>query len=991
MIPVKKRRKPGDAGGWETTDRFRRGSTPRLAAPSFSPLASPSPSPSASTSALVNYQTGTRPVFSSLAALSSSPDTTLRRPDNDWSDPDTASIASRDSAELRERRPNRWRGTATAWRALTESDRLVMAALHKARDRDLAAHLYNVFALKQQAALVPHTPRRRVPRADNVPSIVKREPGLSSSDDESSREPGRPWAPHPHWTAWPLRVCDAPQVGQYGFVEADDGVGSETYCAANPPNEDKPSRPLEELLTATILRLAKERFRQRKEFTRRKPAVGDEKGTEKQAKRNEKGKGQDKQKAFTQSTLSSSSEAVNRPYGGVAGPASIPFDDEMYRNKDEADTAATTASDRAMRPVVSADDDRSAALLRPTVRHLLTQLDLTLTVLHHVRVATAAGASDDDDDGGGSSSSGDDYGGYDSDSAKKADPLPRPGAIHSWIRPPHWRPGPTSAIVLDGELTTPARRRAANSKERTPKSSTPQKVREPGGSESQPPTTPNRVGRPPKERPRLPGESDEAYQIRIARLTHRSRAAVAGKGTVHAPDADDEPPPPPSSSTRPKRIRYRDPFAGWRLRDWSDVLGAAALAGFDGPVVARTAQRCADLFNQGMALDTLPVGSGTQANENATVRRSVPAYTRNVYTPRLDARRYTIPTESEPDASDTDRDGPSATHARQSVLKARRLRRLHEGMEGHGGNEDAGDGEDGTTARSTQTTTPGPRRKRLWPYPPPPRPAWSRSPSGRAADLARRASIRPASDPPNAAVAAHPTASAGAAGAAFATGIRTLHGWCCPHEGCPRAAEPFTRRMNLLRHLAVRHGHPVRKQPKASQTGDTGAPASGDAMSASVDADVSAIATVSAASQMDASTSKQWFCTQAGCPRAAEPFTRRANLRRHLQTMHSDDAARKQPTTPRARFASASTSRNVSSDGREDAQDPVPTAAADKTDKPAVRTRDGTSKPWFCPHVGCLRAAEPFTRRLNMVRHVEAVHGAHAAAAAAGATASGAV
>ncbi|KND91200.1 hypothetical protein TOPH_03962 [Tolypocladium ophioglossoides CBS 100239] len=51
----------------------------------------------------------------------------------------------------------------------------------------------------------------------------------------------------------------------------------------------------------------------------------------------------------------------------------------------------------------------------------------------------------------------------------------------------------------------------------------------------------------------------------------------------------------------------------WGIRDWSDVVGAAALAGFSEDVIKRTTRRCANLFGQGMVirrLDEVPHSRG---------------------------------------------------------------------------------------------------------------------------------------------------------------------------------------------------------------------------------------------------------------------------------------------------------------------------------------------------------------------------------------------
>lgn len=64
-------------------------------------------------------------------------------------DRDTDEIRSLDSDELRETRPNRWRGHPSTWRAWTERERRAWSALDNARRADLAVHLYNAFGLRE--------------------------------------------------------------------------------------------------------------------------------------------------------------------------------------------------------------------------------------------------------------------------------------------------------------------------------------------------------------------------------------------------------------------------------------------------------------------------------------------------------------------------------------------------------------------------------------------------------------------------------------------------------------------------------------------------------------------------------------------------------------------------------------------------------------------------------------------------------------------------
>ncbi|KAK4636216.1 hypothetical protein CLAFUW4_00422 [Fulvia fulva] len=53
-------------------------------------------------------------------------------------------------------------------------------------------------------------------------------------------------------------------------------------------------------------------------------------------------------------------------------------------------------------------------------------------------------------------------------------------------------------------------------------------------------------------------------------------------------------------------------------RDWSEILGVAALVGFDQTVIDRTARRCATLFREGMTLRTMPEVLAGTAHDHTT-------------------------------------------------------------------------------------------------------------------------------------------------------------------------------------------------------------------------------------------------------------------------------------------------------------------------------------------------------------------------------------
>ncbi|KAK2683632.1 hypothetical protein RAB80_001578 [Fusarium oxysporum f. sp. vasinfectum] len=134
----------------------------------------------------------------------------------------------------------------------------------------------------------------------------------------------------------------------------------------------------------------------------------------------------------------------------------------------------------------------------------------------------------------------------------------------------------------------------------------------------------SRRGRPRKVHIPHAGESHEEMLQRVARESHRkipstledrdaafeewirkgdeiiererSRSLSLKRATSQGAETEEE--SVPGTNAERKLLR-------WGLRDWSDVLGAAAIAGFSGDVIARATRRCADLFGEGMVVRTL--------------------------------------------------------------------------------------------------------------------------------------------------------------------------------------------------------------------------------------------------------------------------------------------------------------------------------------------------------------------------------------------------
>ena len=133
---------------------------------------------------------------------------------------------------LPEYRPNRFRGPEFSWRRLTAGDRMTAEALETARCRDLAAHLYNAYALRVRA--------RRIAEGKGVPKEL--------DEDE-------PFVPSKAWTSWPMHANEVPRVDEHLWRHGDG--------AFRMPPDLRPSAELEEEIMATMIRSAKERFQGR--------------------------------------------------------------------------------------------------------------------------------------------------------------------------------------------------------------------------------------------------------------------------------------------------------------------------------------------------------------------------------------------------------------------------------------------------------------------------------------------------------------------------------------------------------------------------------------------------------------------------------------------------------------------------------------------------------------------------------------------------------
>lgn len=129
-----------------------------------------------------------------------------------------------------EERPNRFRGPQSTWRRLTAEERQNAQALETIRARDLAAHLYNSYALRVRA----------------------RERGRMKGDKWVNESEA--FGPPKGWAAWPMSADKVPRVDERLKREED------AAWTLRMPADPRPSADLEESVIAIMLKTAKERF-----------------------------------------------------------------------------------------------------------------------------------------------------------------------------------------------------------------------------------------------------------------------------------------------------------------------------------------------------------------------------------------------------------------------------------------------------------------------------------------------------------------------------------------------------------------------------------------------------------------------------------------------------------------------------------------------------------------------------------------------------------
>ncbi|KAI6374801.1 hypothetical protein MCOR25_003065 [Pyricularia grisea] len=668
---------------------------------------------------------------------------------SEW-DLDTDDVRSISSTELREARPNRWKGPASTWRALTEQDRLTHEAFVSLRNQDLSAHLYTAFALKRRGQMQgggdAETDNDAEDEEDADFDIVT-----------GARVRGSDWVPPRSWTAWPLRSHLVPNDYELMTASASgDPLDSYTLRRTVAPEEgsSRPAAALEVLLCATMVRTATDRFRRRQ-------ALGHV-----DSENNPVSQHGQQERPGTPNDQSEDGE----------WPTSSPPSAQLHSSSPPRASPAHPIENRTYIPSAATDDDGSNALLRPAARRILESLDATLLRLHDARVRATMDLSEPS----GTSSSeqeeeteASEHGSATSGSRKRGRGRPRstkPMVTPTFMEPEKAgrgnkrRVGRPKRVYVprDGETENEMLIRVAKERhEKIPvlsdsKEHSRREASTEGASTDRNPSKSKSHRSKGSVILKLEGETERQYQVRVARekhlklpeflsddedapgdVTQSPRPDVVKQGFAADMEVDEE---LTIEEAADRKIRQKKTtMSRWPLRDWSDVVGAAALAGFSPAVVARVTQRCANLFGQTMEIHTItevPVVGSRKRKRTGMVTKK--------YRPGGSLSETSLTPGGE-DGSDTD---SRASDSSTSRIKKQRLRSLSR-EPALRGDIAVGFSSDEEFDRDTGVK---PR-------------------SGRASSAA----------PPDL-------------------------GFFCPHAACSRFTKAFTRRDNLARHMKFVHG-----------------------------------------------------------------------------------------------------------------------------------------------------------------------------------------
>ncbi|KAJ9644011.1 hypothetical protein H2199_003877 [Coniosporium tulheliwenetii] len=479
-----------------------------------------------------------------------------------------------------EDRPNKYHGAARTWRHWTAPERQLIASLNSLQAEDLSLHLYNAHALKRR--LRPQKPDAGKPQP------------WQSKDSWIDELKKKEWIPPSSWTAWPLQPERVPRPEERFVGPWDDGLEDWTVGGRVKESDEE----VREILVGLVQRRAKERWWGR-------GWEGDGEGDveevgEETARSGSRSRGRSRRRVKLGEASRSRAgrgSSAGRSSGGTSRAASEVSDatdvtNEGHRGLARPDGAEDT-EDRSSIPTILADDDEASHILEPTITALMGKLDALLDGLRHSRNGHIR--RDTDDEG---------------TSRSRSQSRSRPKPRRKPPKPPVQTPtNPQDQATEEQHPEPPAQPRRKVGRPRKPFQ---QPIApDPAGDSHPSPPRKGARGRPRKWPKPLPGETHYMMRRRVTAGADfqpddlppsapepTGQDISANSPSQPASDTDSD----HSASTRstrglsrrrrhPSRSNSRSSRRGPAPRDWSEVLGVAALVGWDPGIVARAAQR----------------------------------------------------------------------------------------------------------------------------------------------------------------------------------------------------------------------------------------------------------------------------------------------------------------------------------------------------------------------------------------------------------------
>lgn len=384
------------------------------------------------------------------------------------------------------------------------------------------------------------------------------------------------WAPPRQWTAWPLNVHLVPPNDFLTRTEDEDKAF--TFRRVE---RTTPAAELTENISSVILRCAKDKFRERK--------LNEE----------TQGEQQDAEPVAPKHDTSSHDDEAD----ATKEQQSMDIGDDNYPPN-------TNRAEPVLKPVVATDDDLSYELMRPSAQAILAKLDQTLSILHNSRMTSVEGLAQHEinallSQSAAANSSEDEFDQYSFDSIQP-----------SQRRRPRFRSTDQSAprsrrMSQKSQAEEDDKSEANPSSERKPRKRGRPKAFNKKKGESEREFLIRRAVMQKKRRPDFSDDDEEQDDMRDVKPAVKKEHQDGEREREKQSSPLQEVPYAMESSSN--QVTWTHPLDRFNLRDWSDVMGAAALTGgFSPAVIARATQRCANLFGQGMEMRKI--------NENGHVK-----------------------------------------------------------------------------------------------------------------------------------------------------------------------------------------------------------------------------------------------------------------------------------------------------------------------------------------------------------------------------------